>query len=280
MRAQHPRAARRGQQLLAPAGMGEPHQMQVCDPPVAFGLDQQAPPRPPVQLRRYLMPSGRGESRSNVPGAVQVVHGRLQIEDGLGCQARHRGGPEVLDRRNQPGSEHRVQQPALVLSGLPPRTVRRHHVDLLGGPRRPRPLTPCGHCYRYLAASRGSRVRTAPSSSKSQACPISASEEVPSSVGRYAVWQGGATPRPDASRPCRHARPRQPTTSPAAPSWTASSGRCGRSWAGRHHRSRRGVGSVTAADCRKVGTTPAVCVSTPRPMNGRGLPRTYSCDRR
>jgi hypothetical protein len=124
-------------QLLAPARAAGEQQVQVRRAVPVHDLDEEAAPRPGVELGRDEVPARGCQRLRDLAGPLQVEHRRLHVEDGLGRQAGHGGRAHVLDRGDPPGRERGVQLGAQLGSTTRPRRLPRLHLHLLGRPGRP-----------------------------------------------------------------------------------------------------------------------------------------------
>src|SRR5262249_8307405 len=131
--------------LLCPPRVPGLHQVQVRHPslPRCVRLDEEAPPRPTIQLRRHLTPAIRNELPSRLPGHHGLVtHRGHQVDDRLGGEPGNRSRPDMLASAGQPRRQQLCQPFALCPCPVsPPRVIRTDFSPL---------IRPCGssiaHC--------------------------------------------------------------------------------------------------------------------------------------
>ena len=96
--------------------------------------DQRPHRRPAVCGRlRPEQPAILGQRPDRILGTGQGPHRREHVDNGLGGQAGHRRGPDVLDRRGQPRREDGRDQGPLISEEVRPRPVVLGEVDQLVG---------------------------------------------------------------------------------------------------------------------------------------------------
>jgi hypothetical protein len=93
-----------GDLLRPPQVAGLDHvQVRVPVLPGRVGLDEEPAPPAAVEVGRYVVPARRPQPLAGlVDDGVEVDDQRHQVDDGLGGEAGHGGGADVLDSVRQP----------------------------------------------------------------------------------------------------------------------------------------------------------------------------------
>lgn len=123
--------------LLFSARAAGRQQVQVRCAMLVDHLNQEATPRPGVEVGRDEVPAGSGQDLCYGVRTVKINDGGLHVDDRLGHQAWHSSRSNVLGWGNQPAGEHCIQLPAQLRPATLPLLVGRLNMHLLRRPRRP-----------------------------------------------------------------------------------------------------------------------------------------------
>jgi hypothetical protein len=125
--------------LLRPPWMTGANHVQVRDPPLPgrIWLDEEPPPRPPIQLRRHVTPALPGEPLHRLAdNDIGIAHRSHQVNDRFGGKPGNRRRPDMLNPVSQPRCQQPGQSATLGLRTLAQPGIMRTDLCLLISPRR------------------------------------------------------------------------------------------------------------------------------------------------